>query len=485
MEWRINYQELSDYYFDGYAYQIDDMGKADPTKFCGFGGISVLNDHKQKLLAQKIEALPEKSGDKGLKKAAAAVRQWKLLGQELTHFHDQMEQRDCRAFRRPYDEEIPGSPYRLDEVLGFTSPDPDFFQRICQQIEGIPYVKGNVLPPYRFLRKGKAYLADLIFYDAFGRGLQLIRSGQGYGLYQSENFPLMIADSMKAKQRHEGNGFLLKPCILQYCRLAATLWGQGERPFFGFLTLNRLNHSLLVHSAEGEALGELMLMAVDGQKRRVCFVPFAGQPCPELAYFIQAQEGKEEADFQAFLDTIDASFWTMDAAGKHGDERMALLAGRPLAMSRLELYFDIYGLPRKDAGWGNDGEKKGLEPEPEKFPLRLGSLPVREDGICGYFADNTFSLFHSIASPQTLVPSLSQIGKKGPASQEAYLHVGYDHEQAANPYVSVSYTHLDVYKRQNPRSGPTRCPEGRGRDSLAKPSQATRPLYPGKSRAFF
>ncbi len=438
MEWRVSYEERS-FVFDGYGYRLSENKRSDPEKRRGFGGISPLDNHKKQSYADYIEKLSGNTQNQELAALAARIREWKLLGQELVNLQESMAQRDCRPFCRPYEEQIAGTPYTLDEVLGFCSEDQEFLERTGGSVESVPLVNANIIPDYHFLRSGILHMDDLIFYDAFGRALNLIRSGEEQGIYQSKNFPLIVPDSMRSGLDASDNGFLLKPGLLQYSRLALSFEVKKECPILGFLILNRLNHSLSLYAPDGAALGELMLMETGEEGRRVCYLPFQNKEAclaaqvkaewPDLGKLIEAYTGQNETEFSAFLDVIDKAFWTMDAVRGNTEERTALAVGRPIALVQTEAWLELCGLPRKDAGWKAD--QNPLPPE-QCFPMRLGDLSAQDDGVVGYFEDDTFSLFRSLAAPDQRVSGIRRIGE---GEENAYLSVGFDRSQPKRAYV--------------------------------------------------
>ena len=150
---------------------------------------------------------------------------------------------------------------------------------------------------------------------------------------------------------------------------------------------------------------------------------------PDLGKLIEAYTGQNETEFSAFLDVIDKAFWTMDAVRGNTEERTALAVGRPIALVQTEAWLELCGLPRKDAGWKAD--QNPLPPE-QCFPMRLGDLSAQDDGVVGYFEDDTFSLFRSLAAPDQRVSGIRRIGE---GEENAYLSVGFDRSQPKRAYV--------------------------------------------------
>lgn len=432
MEWRLDYQEIKKFKFNGESYVADSIGKLDAGEIFAYGGIIALTPHKKNLFADQLERLGDNSGNEQVKKTAQKVKEWKLLGQELSGFYEQMAQHDIRAFRRPVVEAVSGSGLMLSDVLGFNQSETKV-QRIGGAVESAPYVDGNVVPPFRRMQNGKGKLSDLIFYDSFGRCLTLIQDGSRSGMYSSDNFPLIVSDPMKGRRNSEDsrNRFLLRPGLLQYARLSAKFQGEGDNGIYGFVVSNRLSHSLLVYSADGTLAGELSLAAGKGGERSVVYSKINDVSEGVLQDFIDSQTGKAEREFAAMLDVIDDAYWTMNAAGGSKEEKIALLAGRPLALSKLQLYIDLYGEPVKNIDWNTDQSGKDTE---LTFPLRLGEISRRDDGVAGYFEDGSFSMFRSTAKPQAGCESIVQIGQETD-TVSAYPESGCGEENAAVMYV--------------------------------------------------
>ena len=407
MEWRICYEDLDAFQFDGFEYEPPSPGKEDPERQSGYTGRVALDAHKKQAFLEQLGYMDTLLSEQQLKEIRETVGQWKLLGQEMSGFMEQMGQRDCRAFIQPEDR-------MMSELLGYTSEDMTFFERTGSGVEGIPCIKNNVIPEYRFLRKGKGYLKDLILYDAFGRTLEVISSGEQQGIHSSDRFPVIGT--------RENHAFMMRPSLLQPCRLKTDLETAGETVFLGFVIPNYLTHSLLVYDSQGQELGELLVVVAEQKERRVYFQQKTAQVEDELILpFVDAMQEKTEEEFYLFLDAMESSFWTMEAAGNDRDQRRALLAGRPLAISKLHICLERYGLPKKDCGWKGGGETQYAN---QVFPVRIGNPSMREDGLTGYFQEGDFSVFYSTARPELENKFVKEIGRE----DVPYPMVGFQEE---------------------------------------------------------
>lgn len=409
MEWRICYEDMENFLFNGFEYELPYLGNEDLGRQSGYTGRAVLNAHKKQLFLEQLEYMDSLLQEEQLKEIRETVKKWKLSGQEMSGFMEQMGQRDCRAFIHPAD-------CTMKELLGYTSDNQPFFKQTGGGAESIPCIKNNIIPKYRFLRAGKGYLKDLILYDAFGRTLEVISSGAQQGIHSSDRFPLIGAG--------ENHAFPLRPALLQPCRLRTDFAGKEEASFLGFVIPCYLTHSLLVYGGQGEELGELFVVVTNQRKKKVYFRQETARIEEEAVLsFVDAMEKKTEEEFYLFLDAIEASFWTMEAAGNDRDQRRALLAGRPLAISNVRIYLERCGLPRKDYGWRGGAETPYAR---QVFPVRLGNPFMREDGLTGYFPEGDFSVFYSTAKPELENEFVKEIGKEG----SPYVTAGFQKEEA-------------------------------------------------------
>ncbi|MEY8533774.1 hypothetical protein AALH30_09655 [Blautia pseudococcoides] len=447
MEWIIEYQpvNLESFFFDGtdYQYRGSESGTGELWQF---GGISHLDAHHKSVFAQRISQLSEQTGI-SIGQALKEISGWKLLSQELVSLKDGMAQQDYRTFRRPYREPVGDSGYTLDEILGFSGNEEGFWEASGGRLESVPLISGDSYPPFTPFQAGRGKIAELFLYDAFGRVMPLILSGEEKGLFQEKNFPLIRPEYMAAgrtggfSRTENRNEFWMKPRLLQYGRLHFEFLRTKEKEMVhGYIIVNHMNRSLLLYAPDGSLAGELIGIYTTSARRKVMFRP-AGrsgvktteeliEKYPVLGSVAQARkEGTPEA-FWEFLDTIDRAIWTIGQFGSDSDEDIALSFGRPLALLRAESFIELDGTPRQDAGW-----KGGFQAEQEalcgrKFPVRIGDKSIRDDGVVGYFLEDRYDEYHSIAMPEGKSGNIRQIGPVGTPDGN-YAEAGYGKKGAA------------------------------------------------------
>jgi len=107
---------------------------------------------------------------------------------------------------------------------------------------------------------------------------------------------------------------------------------------------------------------------------------------------------------RSLLEAIDETMWTIDPLGSRADANLSVLIGRPLALVRAQLQFELEGTPVYNQSWPNTLQKKTAGVEALKFSVRLGSLQLYDDGLLGYFTDDTYTTFNSVHMPNDFQP---------------------------------------------------------------------------------
>jgi hypothetical protein len=148
---------------------------------------------------------------------------------------------------------------------------------------------------------------------------------------------------------------------------------------------------------------------------------------PHLRAMLDSPQLQQEAGFLAFLAAIDETLWTTDPLGNRADQNLSVLVGRPLALLRTRLQFQLDGDPISDTGWAATFK----EPVPDflsfDFSIRLGDQLTRQDGVIGYFAGSNYDVFHSVAAPragdeQSYVTVIGPVGGTGAGN---YLQLSF------------------------------------------------------------
>ena len=106
-----------------------------------------------------------------------------------------------------------------------------------------------------------------------------------------------------------------------------------------------------------------------------------------------------ESPLAALLRVIDTTTWTVDPFGATGTEHGSVLLGRPIAVVRATLGFDL--LDDQDAVGltGADAEARAAAfaaLADRAVPVRLGSLTRFDDGLLGFFVDDDYTTLHPV-----------------------------------------------------------------------------------------
>ncbi|GIP23380.1 hypothetical protein [Paenibacillus sp. J22TS3] len=473
MEWKVNYTHVPylngqtrNWIFDGREYKYSSAAvQASQVENRDIGGISLLSPHAQLIFGSKLKDFIQHYDDDhqltDLYNEIGSVSGWKYLAQELTGFQDMIALRDGRAFRRPIPKDMLGTgPVQVaaGQLMGYEDmsvlPGP-----YSGQIHHVPFLPNGTTPGFHGTRQGEMYFEELLLYDKFGRVLQVIASGKGSGLYNAQNFPLLKDQAMSGNNKINkqiASVASLPPRLLQHARLNARLVdgmsssksaAAAERsalasanPVCGWVIANHLDHSLLLYSPEGLALGEYRLL-VDGQGNRsgewlapphneVAALDDVARLAPHIYQMITSPQLAEEANFNAFLRAIDSTLWTVDPLGNRDDQNLTVLIGRPLALVRMCLQLQLEGPPIRDAGWGATFDTADPDFVDFPFDVRLGDLETRQDGVIGYFLEDDYSTFNSSADPEEEESDLPQ----------SYLrHIGADLTNGTKNYLQLKF----------------------------------------------
>jgi hypothetical protein len=449
LEWAVSYVPLPavgtdgkpQWSFDGedYAYDPTTAAHAAPETL---SGISLLSPHAQFVMGGQLKKfLGQFPGNAELEKVytqafGAGAQQLPVLAQGLSGFNAQLAVRDTRAMRRPDIAEMTpatggAQPELVAELAGY--PDAGADELLAARYRGsvttAPYMVAGVSPPFQQTRQGQMWFTYLALYDKFGRLLTVIDdSSSEAGLHDAANFPAVVdAGMLPATKANPKIASVaeLPPRVLQPARLdfdlldhlddRKILWRDaGVNPICGWLLPNHLDHSVLLFGPDGAALGELRLVVgTEGSATThwdppphsaVLTLADVAAAAPRIAALITAPAIAGQPAFDALLGVIDTTLWTTDPLGARRDQALSVLIGRPLALVRAGLGFNLQTPPQQDPSWEGTFAAPSTAVEQQAFEVRLGDLATRDDGLIGYFTDETFGTFNSVATPTSQTP---------------------------------------------------------------------------------
>jgi hypothetical protein len=108
-----------------------------------------------------------------------------------------------------------------------------------------------------------------------------------------------------------------------------------------------------------------------------------------------------------------------------------VLIGRPLAMVRAQVQFELDGPPYPDPSW-----QYTFTPQPNllagyEFAIELGNVAQLDDGLIGYFVEDSYGTFNVV--------------QQSGAVENSYLHpIGEDGNYLYLPFDGTTRTHLSM-----------------------------------------
>ncbi len=189
----------------------------------------------------------------------------------------------------------------------------------------------------------------------------------------------------------------------------------------GWLLPNHLDGGIAVYDEAGLALGEILPLPSPHNWRPRPGNPGKNPP-PEKISDIKNQvlqkvlmsisdaSQHNQIVFSDLMQVIDETLYMVDPLGGRKDQMLSVMIGRPLAVVQARLQLRLYGNPAFNQLW-----ERMLTPKVEpftrvkdigvikdiSFPVRLGSLQLRNDGLIGYYlpaSKEPYGTFYSVHS---------------------------------------------------------------------------------------
>ncbi|EGF89405.1 cell surface receptor IPT/TIG domain-containing protein [Asticcacaulis biprosthecium C19] len=238
---------------------------------------------------------------------------------------------------------------------------------------------------------------------------------------------------------------LLQPARLNFDLLSShddtVVCGPSEpdaNPICGWVLVNHLDHSLVAYDALGAAMGELS-SGVDQLGRQAVFwtpapgsqyatIAQAAATVPHFGPFLQGLAGQGVQGLADFLNAIDEVLWTtLPEAEAYGGAISAAI-GRPLAMVRAQLQFELRNSPQNDPSWQYTQTSLPSAISTFSFPIELGDTTRLDDGLIGYFLEDDYSQFN-VELPDIPV---SNSYLRGIGTNDNFIYLRFDHQSVAH-----------------------------------------------------
>jgi hypothetical protein len=407
--------------------------KPSPQHQRSYSGRTFLTPHAPLTFVDRLRKVLQSQPNNDLEANEAfweKITNWDILSQTLSGFTDQLALRDLE-YTVP-----PSGP--LTDLIG-------------DHHQGVPFMTivpdpGTGTPFFFPLRAGFLKFEALRIVDKYGRTLNLLSANNNPSGSEKDFLPIR-GRGMIPSQDRDRRLAILPPRVVQSSRLSFRFvsaiddrleidLAPDANPVCGWLLPNHINKSISVYQAEGNLLGELLLIRKSKDESIVHWQPAPGAPNQSPAGYAQDDIGIANRHLKNMIEAlirrkdqgvafgnlqqvIDETLWTIDPLGQRDDQNLSVLIGRPLALVRANLQLELRGKPCYNQAWletfvegssrfkENHGGLLSLE-----FPIRLGSQELRNDGLIGYFQGTTdhetdYTHFHAVHRPTSLQPDNS------------------------------------------------------------------------------
>jgi hypothetical protein len=170
----------------------------------------------------------------------------------------------------------------------------------------------------------------------------------------------------------------------------------GANPVCGWLIPNRLDRSVMVYDATGLLLGELLVASGKATwltSPDLVTPQSVTAPPPwsnaHLEAFVNGILGAADsaAALTDLLATVENASWATVPSGPNAVD-LATLVGFPIAVTRAQLLLELDGNPATSQLWAATGQEDDGGINQLRFPVRIGSSELYDDGLVGYLLDS-------------------------------------------------------------------------------------------------
>ena len=320
----------------------------------------------------------------------------------------------------------------------------DFAEEVRHVMGKLPGTAPEPLFAFHPIREGLLEIERLRLIDSFGRT---------YDVNFSKSDIILASPLRHGLPRKRPGGAMLPPRFVQPMRVdfrwLSAVHGQEEAhshpdtsPLCGWLLPNRFDESIEVYAADGSGLGSIdvsgLWRSLPGEDH-----PIVPRDIPNLhlrRVVLQILEQSRDGRYQqAFLQTINAALEAIDPDSFAASPALSILVGRPLAVVRASVKFELQGEPAEDHSWPMLArrlveEKHQLSRafENVRIPFRIGEHGMFNDGVAGYWVEQDMGdsfeqdLFHAPQSDAPRHPRIASnhhtsLSAENPESQSLVL----------------------------------------------------------------
>ncbi|RLV04500.1 hypothetical protein CTZ27_11265 [Streptomyces griseocarneus] len=406
--------------FDGTRYRWQGSGAEGPGTLTGRALLNPLPGFNTRArLAQHVATHPRGPVEK-LRELRGQAQNWDLLSQRIDGTNDWLAQHTTSTNIAP----VGALAELVDKSLSRVS--------LSEVPEPGPVAGGG--PEFRPVRAAQLAFEQLHVIDRFGRSLAIISPDN------VDSFPILPADSVTpdipVNPENPYRYFELPPRILQPARLrfdfvstrddhhrvdvdAGPREAAGDTPVCGWLLANHLSRSLLVHAPDGTGLGEIRTALNTTHEQVTAWDPLPDSPYPDLdpgsasgqafaaghphlyGFVTELLDAGPEA-FAELLTVVDQAM-SATAAGEE-DDSLAALVGRPMALLRARVKFELDGPPMTTSSWDDVVDPPAPEFTDYLWNVRLGAADMLGDGLAGFFLGSDYTRLHAVVRRQPRGP---------------------------------------------------------------------------------
>ena len=406
--------------FDGAKYNLSskNMPESDPQDFI-LSGTTLLTPQSSFNFKKRLDEYRTKHPNldaqelEAIENFITSTDDWDFISQTLDGF---MQQLICRDHENNV---IPGGTDRVSALIGSNNSIVPVLGSVPQPFEGWP------ASSFQSYRSGQFCFQRLMLVDRFGQALQLSSTDtylQLKPVIAPDMKPLNTVLSQEPYRFIQLSPRILQPARLNFDFVSATDDSQiinlhsGINPVCAWILPNHMDKSLACYDPAGIYLGELRVITNDQAREIVSWEFGANAPysslaeitagLPHLGEMLTALISKGPDAFSNFYQVIDETLWVVDPLGARDDQNLSVLAGRPLALTRCRVKYELDGSPVTDPSWQYTFEQAFPDFVRYTFPVRLGELKLRNDGLIGYFFGSDYNQFNSVHMPDdgTLTP---------------------------------------------------------------------------------
>jgi hypothetical protein len=418
IEWSCEYHHIPfkdkdsneyNWKFDGDEYSLKSDSTTDESQLKTISGRSILTRHIainfKSRLKQLLDNNPQIRSNKNLCDYSEKIDGWDFCSQSMFGFNDYIALRNPMGVLAPDNSKQVINSKTMADLIG----EQSHFIPQSLQWHTPDNIDENPSPStFENMCCGQFKFTSILLVDRFGQAIDVLKT-------QPENIKITIAEKLKpvkyVSDRSENNYVLIRPKLLQSARLNFNFVSStddtksinlddGVNPICGWILPNHLDRGLSVYGPDGVYIGEMLISVNQNGKKEVIWdasynqeygdIKKVAENYPHLGKALLSMQNAVLEIFDSMLKVIDETLWTVAPLGERSDQNLSVLIGRPLALTRAQLQFELKESPLRDPSWPytfNSNLNKPIFTDYD-FEIKLGNQDIRKDGLIGYFDED-------------------------------------------------------------------------------------------------